>query len=69
LKSRKTEGKAMTRTERILRDYRKTNPAAAEIRVDRMTWFYDIVDAKGNVLAWGDLENHSRGITGLNTLK
>jgi hypothetical protein len=59
----------MTRTERILRDYRKTNPAAAEIRVDRMTWFYDIVDAKGNVLASGDLAKHSRGINGLKTVK
>jgi len=49
----------MTKSEKILKNYRNTvNPAAVAINVDS-NGFYDIVDANGNVLTSGDILKYS----------
>jgi hypothetical protein len=44
----------LTRSERILKNFKKDNPAATKIEVDS-NGFYTIYDTDGNTLARGDI--------------
>ena len=59
----------MTKSERILKNYRKMNPEAVAINVNRDTWFYDIVDENGKILYSGDLTKYTRGVGGMKSAK